>query len=320
MPVTTYLNYTHGFEIKSTAMSDYPFHLFQHPGFDAACLQQRPFVAQVRSHADNARRYVPGAALEQAMEAAIALGIPLLLTGDAGSGKTLAAYYAAHRLGLEPVLHFQVKSHSCARDLLYHFDESRYTCDLKTAAKAAAKSAYLTPGPLWQAMAAKTPRVVLIDEIDKAARDFANDLLHEVEKMDFTIPELGKSFSAAPGRRPLMFITSNSECLLPDPFLRRCFHHHLTLDRALADAVVAQHQADFARLSSERVQMAIARFFALREQDLIKPPGLAELLAWLRLLDLAAEAESLPDALGKLPFLGALVKHAEDLELLYEKN
>lgn len=302
-------------------MSDYPFQILTRPGAGKELLGQRPLAVQARSYADNAMRFVPGSALENAIHAATALGVPLFLSGEAGTGKTQTAYYVAHHLGLEPVLHFQVKSDSRAQDLLYRFDAERYRQDLqfKPEDTAAHKARYINPGPLWQAFGSKEPRVLLIDEIDKAPRDFPNDLLHELEKLEFRIPELGKTLSAPPARRPLLFITSNRETLLPDPFLRRCMHYHIQLDRTLVETVVERHREDFAGLAPEVVQTALERFFELRRQELLKAPGLAELLLWLRLLYLAdgTYEQPLSEEPAHLPFLGMLIKHPEDLEALY---
>src|SRR5262249_43276820 len=152
----------------------------------------------------DARRFVPGEQLETAINTAIAVSEPLLITGEPGTGKTQVAYYTAYKLGVEPVIHFQVKSDSTARDLLYYFDTVRYFYDANlinlirpTALQQQAldKSAYVEPRALWEAFTRATergmPQIVLIDEIDKAPRDFPNDLLHELDKMEFIVSETG---------------------------------------------------------------------------------------------------------------------------------
>jgi MoxR-like ATPase len=294
---------------------EYPFRVLE---VGSAALAQRPFSIHNRSFSANAARFVPGAVLEEAIHIAIALGAPLFLTGAAGCGKTQCAYYVAHRLSLGEVLHFQCRSDTRARDLLYDFERERWQQAQAHSATSVNKATYLSPRPLWQALASKTPRVLLIDEIDKAPRDFANDLLLELEKMEFAIPELGKTFSAPPARRPLVFITSNNERILPDPFLRRCVYHHIEFDEELLQTVLNQHCEDFAALDADFLERARERFLSLRRLALRKPPALAELLMWLRVLSVAQGeyAAYLDTDLSKLPFLGVLIKDHEDLREL----
>lgn len=138
----------------------------------------------------DAPRFVPDIDLQEAINTALAVGEPLLLTGEPGTGKTQAAYYAAWKLGLGDVLHFQVKSDSTAQDLLYHFDSVRYFHDAHLRAGVTlSKMDYVEERPLWEALTSDKPRVLLIDEIDKAPRDFPNDLLHELDQMSFTVKE-----------------------------------------------------------------------------------------------------------------------------------
>jgi MoxR-like ATPase len=152
---------------------------------------KRPFVAINASFTEDAKRFIPGEQLEIAINTALAVGAPLLITGEPRTGKTQAAYYAAYKLGIVPVLHFQVKSDSSARDLLYHFDTVRYFHDanVRKDGELPPKAAYVKRRALWEAIASPTPRVLLVEEIDKAPRDFPNDLLHELDQMEFTIAE-----------------------------------------------------------------------------------------------------------------------------------
>lgn len=276
--------------------------------------------------------FVSSEALNEAINTSIAVSEPLLLTGDAGTGKTQTAYYVAHTLGLGEVLHFQVKSDSKAKDLLYQFDTVRYFHDAHSQdnQKDLDKFQYLSRGVLWQAFddRNKQPRVVLIDEIDKAPRDFPNDLLHEIDQMAFSIPELGNDergrVRVSDGMRPLVFITSNSERQLPSAFLRRCVFHHITLDQDLLGRIVEAHNGAFPALSQDLIKLAISRFISLSErQGLHKPPATGELLMWLRALSLwlgvpENKVESLRQRLNDnaldLPCFGVLFKDRNDIE------
>jgi MoxR-like ATPase len=232
--------------------------------------------------------------------------------------KTQAAYYAAWKLGVEPVIHFQVKSDSTAQDLLYHFDTVRYFHDAQTRKDGAVlnKADYIEPRAFWEAMASDHTRVLLIDEIDKAPRDFPNDLLHELDKMEFRVIETGALIQAPASRRPIVFITSNSERRLPEPFLRRCVYHHIRFDQGLVERAVEAHREAYRNLSPELLKLAIRRFLRLREQPLRKQPATGELLVWLRVLALAVGTYplQLEEDLHKLPYLSTLLKDHQDLE------
>ena len=271
--------------------------------------------------------------LKESVNTAIAVGEPLILTGEAGTGKTQSAYYIAELFGLGDVLHFQVKSDTKAKDLLYQFDTVRYFHDAQSSDhQDLDKFDYLDKGVLWQALASDTekPRVVLIDEIDKAPRDFPNDLLHEIDQMNFKIAELGCDDSryevkAEEGMRPIVFISSNSERQLPDAFLRRCVFHHISFDDAMFAEVIAAHHSAFKNLSDDFIALALQRFIVLHQrEDFRKRPSTGELLTWLRTLALwlAAEPEQLErvrqllsDDGAELPCLGVLFKDRQDLEI-----
>lgn len=312
-------------------MSSYPFRLIQHNGqaplADKTLLTQRPFAQVDRSFRADARRFVPGEQLETAINTTIAVGEPLLITGEPGAGKTQAAYYAAYKLDLEPVIHFQVKSDSTAHDLLYHFDTVRYFHDAhilnleqQHRLETLDKSRYVEPRALWEAFtaaqAAGAPRVLLIDEIDKAPRDFPNDLLHELDKMEFSVSETGQTISAPRQLAPIVFITSNSERRLPEPFLRRCVYHHIRFDDKIVEQAVMSRREEFSSLSDDFLKLAVQRFLALRERSLRKQPATGELLVWLRVLALAVGTypERLEEDLSKLPYLGVLLKDHQDIE------
>lgn len=304
---------------------DYSFKLVDHstggPLGDPKVLFKRPFVAVYNTFEKDAKRFVPGDELEAAINAALAVGSPLLITGEPGTGKTQAAYYTAYKLGIEPVLHYQVKSDSSASDLLYYFDAVRYFRDAnmgkdKVRQSGFSKKSYVEKRLLWEALESDTPRVLLIDEIDKAPRDFPNDLLHELDRMEFKIAETQSVVKTSPERRPVVFITSNSERRLPEPFLRRCAYHHIQFDEELVRKAVRSRIADYRKLSPEFIDLAIRRFLALRAKPLRKPPSTAELFVWLQVLAAAADIspEFLSDNLGRLPYLGTLLKDQTDME------
>jgi MoxR-like ATPase len=310
-------------------MSQYPFHLIPPEAPETPSpesrewLTRRPFLGKKRSLEEDARHFVAGEPLAEAINTAIAIGDPLLLTGEPGTGKTQAAYYTAWLLGVK-CIHFQVKSDASARDLLYDFDMVRYFRDAhlekegKSCGKELDKADYLEERALGKAFRlareTKLPQVLLIDEIDKAPRDFPNDLLHELDQMEFTIKETGGEIKVTPELRPIVFITSNSERRLPEPFLRRCVYHHIEFDEGILWKAVQARKTDFEQLSDEFLELAVQRFQALRDRAIRKPPATAELLAWLRVLSLAAGGGpvELPEDLNQLPYLQTLVKDHQD--------
>jgi MoxR-like ATPase len=308
-------------------MKNLPFSLVR---YDDEPLSDPAFILKSRlggtsnnSFTDAASKFVPGEQLEEAINTAIAVGEPLLITGEPGTGKTQAAYYAAYKLNIQPVIHFQVKSDSSASDLLYYFDMVRYFHDAQFNNKGEGlnKLDYVEPRALWEALHSETPpiRVLLIDEIDKAPRDFPNDLLHELDKMGFTIPETGTTIPPPPpNRRPIVFITSNNERRLPGPFLRRCVYHHIRFSQEIVEKAVEKRKSEFSNLSEGFIKMAIQRFLALRSLNLDKNPSTGEFLVWLRVLSLATNLteEQLRQDLSKLPYLSLLVKNYQDMEKL----
>jgi MoxR-like ATPase len=313
-------------------MNLYPFELLDHAttATGAELLGKRN--GQQRDLQQDAPRFRPGEAMKTAIHTALAVGEPLLLTGEAGTGKTQAAYYVAHKLGLGKVLHFQVKSGSTAQDLLYRFDHVGYFREANlskgTDAPPPNKLDFIDKGELWEALESNTPRVLLIDEIDKASRDFPNDLLHELDQMQFKVRELKTKdgdYMVGEGNpiRPLVFITSNSERRLPEAFLRRCVFHHIAFDGQLLQEVTEAHKPDFANLGDSFLRLAMQRFLNLRNQHLRKPPATGEFLVWLRVMALAAgtDADTLQRLLAQLdsydrelPYLGVLLKDRQDVE------
>lgn len=311
-------------------MSHYPFRLVNRelpdPIRDPQLLRQRPFTTLDNSFAAEARLFVPTPAMETAINTALAVGAPLLITGEPGVGKTQSAYYAAFKLGIEPLLHFQVKSECTARDLLYHFDAVRYFHDAnvrKDDQQSLNKTDYVEKRPLWEAITSPTPRLLLIDEIDKAPRDFPNDLLHEIDRMEFTVSETQQTVRADREMRPVVFITSNSERRLPEPFLRRCVYHHIEFNHKMLDEAVTRRMEHnhFPGLSREFIQLALERFLTLRQRNLRKKPATGELLVWLRVLALTigSPAHELDKDLAKLPYLGTLLKDRQDMDDLVRR-
>lgn len=306
--------------------SGYPFRILkqyhEEPLKDPKILFKRPFTKTGTSFADEARFFIPEENLLAATNTAIAVGSPILLTGEPGTGKTQAAYYAAYKLGIEPVIHFQVKSDSTAKNLLYHFDAVRYFHDanLKKGSEQLKKSNYIEQRALWVAMTSEFPRIILIDEIDKAPRDFPNDLLHELDRMEFTVIETGEMVSSGTEKRPIVFITSNSERRLPEPFLRRCVYHHIEFNDALLVKAVEIRKHYYDNLSNDFIQMAMQRFLALRDISLRKIPSTSEFLVWLRVLALTIHTrpEKLESDLSRLPYLGMLLKDHQDLMAIRE--
>lgn len=261
--------------------------------------------------------YLAGKELEDAVNLAIALGRPLLVQGDPGAGKTRLAYAVADALQL-PLEEAYIKSTSRAQDLLYTYDAIRRLYDAQTPSASPGLSGdyvqYVQLGPLGRAIkrAESGERsVVLIDEIDKADIDFPNDLLHELDQLRFDIPEapgLGYSVpSDKPGLRPVVIVTNNEEKALPAAFLRRCVFHYIEFpsDFGQLDQILALHDIEDATLRSE----AISVLRRLRELDLAKPPGLAELLDWVAYLK---ATETPPIGKDGISFLGALVKQHVD--------
>lgn len=304
----------------------YPFDLMREETTVAkAALGSRPFLKQ--GFSADASRFVASDALLDVINTALAVGEPLLLTGEAGTGKTQAAYYVAWKLGLGEVLHYQVKSDSTAQDLLYYFDSVRYFHEAHVVdgrdVKPLNKKDYVEKRPLWEALVSDQPRVLLIDEIDKAPRDFPNDLLFELDQMAFKVKETGERVEAKSYNHPLVFMTSNSERRLPEPFLRRCVFHYIEFDRSLLERVVACYSDEFKKLSEEFVQLALNRFFELRREHLRKLPATGELLIWLRVMAMSAGIsegklraifDTLADSKAVPPYLGTLLKDRQDIE------
>ena len=312
---------------------------------DGRTIQERNTRLQpleLSAWADDPVGYLAEAGLRDAVNVAVSLGQPLLVTGEPGTGKTQLAGSIAHELGLSAPLTFNTKSTSSARDLFYRYDALRNFHDaqfrqgetrpedyveyeaLGLAILLAMESGLADPflpsplrgqGPLRS--------LVLIDEVDKAPRDLPNDVLNEIEQMSFTVKETGQVFTADRRFKPIVILTSNSEKTLPDAFLRRCVFYHLTFpDRARLLEIVRRRTGPTASFSPERMEQAVAHFEKIRELGLRKKPSTAELIAWLRILDRLNldPANPKPGERETLAFTySILAKSKEDLALLQER-
>ncbi|HVO90603.1 MAG TPA: MoxR family ATPase [Casimicrobiaceae bacterium] len=260
--------------------------------------------------------YVATPDLRLAVNAAIALERPLLVKGEPGTGKTLLAEEVARALG-RPLFQWHVKSTTKAQQGLYEYDAvSRLRDSQLGDGRVADIANYIRRGVLWDAFISDTPAVVLIDEIDKADIEFPNDLLRELDRMEFYVYETHDTVQAR--HRPLVVITSNNEKELPDAFLRRCFFHYIRFpDRDTMTQIVNVH---FPGLKKVLLQEALEVFFNLREvPGLKKKPSTSELLDWLKLLlaeDIPPEALRSADKKAFIPPLhGALLKNEQDVHL-----
>ena len=266
---------------------------------------------------EGTERYVATDDLRMAVDASVALQRPLLIKGEPGTGKTMLAEEVAAGLGKE-LIQWHIKSTTKAQQGLYEYDAvSRLRDSQLDDGKVEDIGQYIKRGKLWEAFTADEQVVLLIDEVDKADIEFPNDLLVELDRMEFFVYETGETIKAK--HRPIIIITSNNEKELPDAFLRRCFFHFINFpDKETMKEIIAVH---YPKIKKSLVQEALEVFFELREiPGLKKKPSTSELIDWLKLL----MADDIPDEILKNrdqtkaipPLYGALLKNEQDVQLL----
>ena len=263
------------------------------------------------------QEYVATDELQMAVNAAIRLQRPLLIKGEPGTGKTTLAEQIAQSLDL-PLIQWHIKSTTKAQQGLYEYDAvSRLRDSQLGEEKVHDISNYIIPGKIWQAFSSEQKCVLLIDEIDKADIEFPNDLLLELDKMEFYVYETKELIKAQ--TRPIILLTSNNEKELPDAFLRRCFFHYIEFpDTLTMEKIVAVH---YPYIKKQLLSQAMDVFFDLRKiPGLKKKPSTSELIDWLKLLmadDIPADVLKNHDARNAIPPLyGALLKNEQDVHLL----
>ena len=275
-------------------------------------------MSELRMQFKGTKNYIATEDLKMAVNAAITLEKPLLVKGEPGTGKTELAKQIASTLNLD-ILEWNIKSTTRAYQGLYEYDAVSRLRDSQLGDERVKKiQNYIKKGTIWSAFTSKKKVVLLIDEVDKADIEFPNDLLHELDKMQFHVYETGETVKAI--QRPIVVITSNNEKELPDAFLRRCFFHYIRFpDKETLETIVKVHFPD---IKTTLLQTALETFFNVREvPGLKKKPSTSEILDWIKLLlaeDISSDdlRQNPKDMLPKLH--GALLKNEQDVQL-FEK-
>ena len=275
-------------------------------------------MSELRMQFKGTKNYIATEDLKMAVNAAITLEKPLLVKGEPGTGKTELAKQIASTLNLD-ILEWNIKSTTRAYQGLYEYDAVSRLRDSQLGDERVKEiQNYIKKGTIWPAFTSKKKVVLLIDEVDKADIEFPNDLLHELDKMQFHVYETGETVKAI--QRPIVVITSNNEKELPDAFLRRCFFHYIRFpDKETLETIVKVHFPD---IKTTLLQTALETFFNVRDvPGLKKKPSTSEILDWIKLLlaeDISSDdlRQNPKDMLPKLH--GALLKNEQDVQL-FEK-
>ena len=303
-------------------MATQPFEVYRGDGTTVSDRNLTMPQYQPMSMLNDPDGYVAGPGLRDAVNVAIALGQPLLLTGEPGTGKTRLAFSVAHELGLGEPHIFYTKTTSVARDLFYTYDSLSHFHDAQLKEKKDLDVRnYIQYQALGRAIIESEQQrsVVLIDEIDKAPRDLPNDVLNELEEMSFAVRETGEQFSAKQAHRPIL--TSNSEKNLPDAFLRRVVYYHISFpDRNTLESIVRKRLQLSDGFRENMLSDAIRHFEEIRKnRGLRKPPATAELLAWIHILDREGIDlnSNIPEQIEKIAMsYSSLAKNKDDLDKL----
>jgi MoxR-like ATPase len=321
--------------------TDNGFRVYAGDGTTAAKDRQGvPILEEALWH-DDPRDYLAEDGLRDAVNVAITLGQPLIVTGEPGTGKTQLAGSVAHALGLPAPFVFHTKSTSSARDLFYRYDSLRHFHDAQFRKTELDVEGYVEYAALGLAiLLAMKPEesdkflpaelrgrgpmrsVVLVDEVDKAPRDLPNDILDELETMSFSVAETSRRFAADRRYKPILVLTSNSEKVLPDAFLRRCVYYNVSFPTGDRLLEIVKRRLGPTTLSPEAIDRALRHFEQVRELGLRKKPATAELIAWLRVLDklqidIANPKPGQRDAIALT--YSILAKSREDLTALTER-